>query len=98
MKIRTTGATVSWIPGTSTHLTASEVPGTGAAIGTRGTTTEHGHIRHGDTIRGTTIHGIQDSMILTTITCTHTIADGMVAGDHTLEESTIGHITEADTL
>lgn len=50
------------------------------------------------TTRGTTAHGIPASMTHTIITCIHTIADGMVDGGHTLEESTIGHITEADTL
>lgn len=49
------------------------------------------------TILGTTTHGIQDSTILTTITCIRTTADGMVAGGHTLEESTTGHITEEGT-
>ena len=80
MKIRTTGATVSWIPGTSTHLTASEVPGTGAAIGTRGTTTEHGHIRHGDTIHGTTIHGIMTHGITEDGTIHGTTADMQDSG------------------
>lgn len=83
------------------HGTMADTAGTSAmTLGTTTAGTSDGmeDFTQVSTIHGTTIHGIQDSMILTTITCTHTIADGMVAGDHTLEESTIGHIMEADTL
>lgn len=45
-----------------------------------------------------TADGTQVSTTLTTITCIHTIADGMVDGGHTLEESTIGRIMAEDTL
>ena len=84
-----------------THGTMADTAGTsGTTLGTTTAGTSDGmeDSTQISTIHGTTTHGILDSMIITTITCIHTIADGMVAGDHTLEESTIGHITEADTL
>lgn len=78
-----------------------QVPGATGAIMTRGTMADTAGTSDGtqvSTTLGTTILGTQVSTTLTTITCIHTIADGMVDGGHTLEESTIGHITEADTL
>ena len=47
---------------------------------------------HGTTVITDTMV-MRASMILTTITCIHTIADGMVDGAHTMEEFTTDHHT-----
>lgn len=100
---------ITGIPlGTTTTI---QVRGVTEAITTRGTTTDTAGttaMTHGTTTagtedgmevsmtRGTIAHGIRDSTILTTPTCTHITVDGTEDGAHTSEAYiTIPHMQEA---